>query len=230
MPHDRQDLLSGRFTRRTFVKRTGAGAAAVLGGSLYATGPAGARARRVQKARTPIRHIVISCQENRSFDHYYGYAPQVQAKGYGPPPGYSQPDAAGNPHYPFEFTSLTTADPPHSWNAVHEQWNGGAMDGFYRSSAARIGDGDAAIGYYTAQELPFYYSLFEDSALVVNYFCSVLGPTWPNRFYFAAGTSGGITTNGIWGYGIFDYPIILDLLDEAGVTWKIYNVNWDSVP
>jgi len=57
-----------------------------------------------------------------------------------------------------------------------------------------------------------------------------MGPTWPNRFYLAAGTSGGITTNGIWGYGVFDYPIILDLLDEAGITWKVYNVNWDSVP
>ena len=56
------------------------------------------------------------------------------------------------------------------------------------------------------------------STLCGNYFCSLLGPTWPNRFYFAAGTSGGITTNGIWGYGVFDYPIILDLLDAAGVT------------
>ena len=28
-----------------------------------------------------------------------------------------------------------------------------------------------------------------------------------------AGTSGGITTNGQWGYGIFDYPMICDLLD-----------------
>ena len=45
-----------------------------------------------------------------------------------------------------------------------------------------------------------------------------------------AGTSGGITTNGLWGYGIFDYPMILDLLDAAGVTWKIYNLGWDSVP
>ncbi len=218
-----RQLFDVALTRRSFLQRAGAAGAALLGAGLWPAAP-------VRAQSVPLRHIVISCQENRSFDHYFGYAPQVQAAGFGPPPGYSQPDAAGNPHYPFEFTSLTTADPPHSWNAVHEQWNGGAMDGFYRSSAARIGDGDAAIGYYTAQELPFYYSLFEDSALVVNYFCSVLGPTWPNRFYFAAGTSGGITTNGIWGYGIFDYPIILDLLDEAGVTWKIYNVNWDSVP
>jgi len=215
------------LTRRSFLQRSGAAGAAVLGATLWSTAPAAARARRV---RTPLRHVVISCQENRSFDHYFGYAPPVQAAGFGPPPGYSQPDAAGNPHFPFEFTSLTTPDPPHSWNAIHEQWNAGAMDGFYKSSEARIGDGDAAIGYYTAAQLPFYYSLFNDSALVANFFCSLLGPTWPNRFYLAAGTSGGITTNGIWGYGVFDYPIILDLLDAAGVTWKVYNVNWDSVP
>jgi phospholipase C len=230
MPHDRADVFNERLTRRTLVKRAGAGAAAVLGGSLYATGPAAARARRVPKPATPIKQVVIALQENRSFDHYYGYAPQVQAKGWGPPPGYSQPDAAGNPHYPFEFTSLETADPPHGWNAVHRQWNGGAMDGFYISSAESIGDGDAAIGYYTAKELPFYYSLFDNSALVANFFCSLLGPTWPNRFYTAAGTSGGITTNGIWGFGVFDYPIILDLLDAAGITWKVYNLGWDSVP
>lgn len=228
MTRDQRDPFSDGVTRRTFIKR--AGAVAVLGGSLYATAPAAAQARRISKAETPIRQVMISCAENRSFDHYYGYAPQVQAAGFGPAAGYFQPDADGNPHFPFEFTSLTTPDPPHSWNAVHEQWNGGVMDGFYKSSAARIGDGDAAIGYYTAEQLPFYYSLFDDSALVANFFCPLLGPTWPNRFYFAAGTSGGITTNGIWGYGVFDYPIILDLLDDAGVSWKVYNLSWDSVP
>ena len=230
MPHDRRDPFSEGLTRRTFLERAGVGAAAVLGGALYATAPAAARARRVRKAETPLRHVIISCEENRSFDHYFGYAPQVQAAGFGPPAGYSQPDAAGNPQQPFEFTALSTPDPPHSWIAVHEQWDGGAMDGFFTSSAARIGNGDAAIGYYTAAELSFYYCLFNDSALVSNYFCSLLGPTWPNRFYFAAGTSGGITTNGIWGFGVFDYPIILDLLDAAGVTWKVYNLGFDSVP
>jgi phospholipase C len=225
-----RDPFRDGVSRRTFIKATGAGAVAVLGGSLYATASAAAQAQRVAKVDTPLRHVVISCSENRSFDHYFGYAPQVQAAGFGPPAGYSQPDAAGNPHFPFEFTALETPDPPHSWSAIHEQWNGGAMDGFYRSSEARIGDGDAAMGFYTADQLPFYYSLLEDSALVGNFFCSLLGPTWPNRFYMAAATSGGITTNGVWGYGVFDYPIILDLLDAAGVTWKVYNVSWDSVP
>ena len=228
MSHGDRDPFRDGVSRRTFIK--GAGAVAVLGGSLYATAPAAARARQVAQVDTPLNNLVISCAENRSFDHYFGYAPQVQAAGFGPPPGYSQPDADGNPHEPFEFTSLQTPDPPHHWSAVHDQWNGGAMDGFYKDSAAEIGNGDAAIGFYTADELPFYYSLLDDSALVGNFFCPLLGPTWPNRFYFAAGTSGGITTNGIWGYGVFDYPIILDLLDAAGVTWKVYNLSWDSVP
>jgi phospholipase C len=224
-----EDVFDAPLDRRSLLKRGGVAGASVLGATLWSTAPAAKRARAARGA-APIKNLVISMQENRSFDHYYGYAPQVQRAGYGPPSGYTQPDASGAGHAPFEFTALETPDPPHSWNAVHEQVNGGRMDGFYKSSAARIGNGDAAIGYYTASELPFYYSLFDNSALCANYFCSVLGPTWPNRFYVAAGTSGGITTNGQWGFGIFDHPMILDLLDEAGITWAVYNIGFDSVP
>lgn len=211
------------ISRRTFLKGTAAAGAAVAGGGLWTTAihPRSARA-----ADTPLEHVIIACQENRSFDHYFGYAPQVQAAGFGPPPGYSQPNPGGTPDpvEPYRFTDLQTPDVPHDWGSVHGQWNNGAMDGFMTHS------GIWAMGYYTEQELPFYYDLFEDSTLCGNFFCSLLGPTWPNRFYLMAGTSGGITTNGQWGYGIFGYPMILDLLDAAGVSWKIYNVNMDSVP
>lgn len=209
------------FTRRTFLKGSVAAGAAVVGGGLWTTA---IHPRRVRAVDTPIEHIVVSMQENRSFDHYFGYAPQVQATGFGPPAGWSQPDGSGGSVEPYRFTALETPDVPHEWESVHGQWNGGAMDGFMTHS------GIWAMGYYTAQELGFYYSLFENSTLCANFFCSLLGPTWPNRFYLMSGTSGGITTNGRWGYGIFDYPMILDLLDEAGVTWKIYNLGMDSVP
>jgi phospholipase C len=219
------------YTRQTFIRKSGAAGVAILGGTLWASAPAAARARH-GRGRSPIDHLVVSCQENRSFDHYFGYAPQVQAKRYGPPPGYTQPDAAGVGHAPFELTALRSVDPPHGWGDVHAQWNGGRMDGFYKDAALRTGNGDNAIPYYTERELPFYYSLFRDSGLCANYFCSVLGPTWPNRFYLMSGTSGGITTNGLWGYGIFDsasWPIILDLLDDGGVSWKIYYIGSDGV-
>jgi phospholipase C len=222
----------GRLTRRTFLRRAGAAGIAVAGGTMWPIAPAAARARTFGKPHGPIRHLVVTCQENRSFDHYYGYAPQVQRRGFGPPRGYTQPDASGVGHAPYELTALRSPDPPHGWDDVHAQYDGGKMDGFYRVAADRAGSGDIAIPYYTAKELPFYYSLFDNSALCANYFCSVLGPTWPNRFYLMAGTSGGITTNGLWGYGIFDsstWPIILDVLDDAEVSWKIYYIGSDGV-
>jgi phospholipase C len=221
------------YSRRTFLKQSAAAGAAFLGASLLPQIPAAARERDFDRRKSPLKHLIISCQENRSFDHYFGYERHVQAKGYGPPQGYTQPDAAGGRHAPFEFTQLSTPDPPHWWGAVHQQYGGGKMDGFFTIAQDADGDGNVAMGYYTQRELPFYYSLMRSSGLCANYFCSVLGPTWPNRFYLMSGTSGGITTNGFWGYGIFEssgWPIILDLLDDSDVSWKIYSIGFDDVP
>ena len=218
-------------SRRRFLGRGATAGVAIAGGALWA-GAAAGRGGPGGGGDGPLRHIVISMQENRSFDHYYGYAPQVQSAGFGPGPGYTQPDAAGGTHAPFELVPRTSPDPPHHWTAVHQQYNDGKMDGFYRTAQHDNGDGNQAMVYYTARELPFYHSLFDDSGLCANYFSSVLGPTLPNRYYLMSGTSGGITTNGKWGYGVFDsngWPIILDLLEAAGVTWKIYYIGFDDV-
>ena len=211
-------MLNNRVRRRDFLK--GAGAIGLAGLTAPILGAATSLAAKPRGF--PIKHIVVDMQENRSFDHYFGFAPF--AGQYGVPAGYSQPDGSGGSVKPFHFTSLSTNDIGHSWFAMHAENNGGAMDGFYTT------DGIDAMGYYTADDLPYYYSLFDSSTLCANYFCSVMGPTWPNRFYLAAGTSGGITTNGVWGYGVFDYPIILDLLEDAGISWKVYNVSQDSIP
>ncbi len=203
--------------RRTFLKGAGA-----LGLASLVTPVMPGAAASFLKARNPIQHIIVDLQENRSFDHYYGFAPFVRP--YGVPDGYTQPDGNHETIAPYHFTSLSTPDIGHNWSATHAEYDGGAMDGFYTT------DGINCMGYYTADDLAFYYSLHDTSTLCTNYFCSLLGPTWPNRFYTAAGTSGGITTNGVWGYGVFDYPIILDLLEDAHLSWKVYNVGMDSVP
>jgi phospholipase C len=202
--------------RRTFLKAAGALGLAGLVTPILPT--AAATLRR----RNPLQHVIVDLQENRSFDHYYGFS--SFAGKYGVPAGYSQPDGSGGSVAPYHFTSLSTPDIGHNWFATHAEYDAGAMDGFYTT------DGINCMGYYTADDLPFYYSLHDTSTLCTNYFCSQLGPTWPNRFYTAAGTSGGITTNGVWGYGVFDYPIILDLLEDAQVSWKVYNIGMDSIP
>jgi phospholipase C len=214
-------VLEQGITRRSALKSAGLVAAAGVMSPLV-NAPAAA-ARRRPRSRLPIKNIVVDCQENRSFDHYYGFAPWIGR--YGVPRGWGQPDGHGGIFRPYHFDAFSTPDIGHSWSAMHSEWNGGQMNGFYTT------DGANALGYYNERDLRFYYSLHRRFTLCVNYFCSVLGPTWPNRFYLAAGTSGGVTTNGVWGYGVLDYPCILDLLEEAGVSWNVYNLrHFDNVP
>jgi phospholipase C len=217
-----------RIDRRAFLKAAGAlGLAASVSPLLSCGGSGGAQVTARPSpspeipTHIPIKHVVVDVQENRSFDHYFGFAPFVGA--YGVPGGYTQPDGHGGSVKPHHLARLSTPDISHTWSAMHSEYGGGAMDGFFTT------DDDGALGYYSEAELPFYYGLSKTSALCVNYFCSVLGPTYPNRFYLAAGTSGGITSNGVYGYGVFDYPIILDLLEAARVSWKIYNIGLDDV-
>jgi phospholipase C len=166
---------------------------------------------------TPIQHIIVCCQENHSFDSYFGSYSGLPA-GYGIPAGFTQPDGQGGTVAPTHFTNLTTDndDPDHAWADIHAEWNNGAMDGFYTT------DGIAAMGYYEAADLPYYYSLFPDYTLCANYFCGILTDTYPNRLVLYSGTSGGNTSNNITN-GSLTYPCILDLLSSNDITFKNYN-------
>lgn len=173
----------------------------------------------------PIDHIVVLMQENRSYDHYLG---QLRRKS-GPPKKASNPDPTGGaPIAPFHQTRYCeVADLDHSWNGTHREWNGGAMDGF---TAANIYPGDPmgsrAMGYYTKEDLPFYYKLYKTFASSDRFFCSLLSQTFPNRYYLLAGTSFGEIRNVLPDLSGPDYTqrTIFNLLDEASppVSWKVY--------
>lgn len=51
------------------------------------------------------------------------------------------------------------------------------------------------MGYYKREQLPVLYRLADNFTLCDQWFCSVLGPTWPNRKYSLAATSQGIKDN-----------------------------------
>ncbi len=156
---------------------------------------------------------MIACQENRSLDHYYGYAPFIGS--YGVPPGWTNPDGHGGAVAPSHLTSATAgsfASPDHDWPHIHAEWDNGKMDGFY------IANGQIAMGYYAAADLPYYYALARYFTLCTNFFCSMLGPTNPNRVAMVAGTAGGNTTNNIPN-GSLTFPCLFDLLDAYGITW-----------
>lgn len=87
---------------------------------------------------------------------------------------------------------------------------------------------DETMGFYTQAELPFYYDLAQKFATSDRHFCSVLGPTFPNRSYSLAATSfGHLTTSdelppaGTTGYKPLT-GTIFDLLEAHAVTWAEY--------
>jgi phospholipase C len=208
--------IHGVQSRRRFLRRLGAtGAAALLAPLVPGVVTRRGIAAPTRAATTPIQHVIIASQENRAFDHYYGFNPAVVASGYGVPDGFGQPDGQGGTVFPYLLQSPRSPDPAHQWDEIHAEWNDGQMDGFYTTN------GLAALGYYDGSDLAYYYSLVDQFTLCANYFCSLLGGTLPNRLYLCSATSGGNTANAIKP-GSLTYPMILDLFAESGITWKNY--------
>src|SRR5712692_1234300 len=211
---DLQELFNARQSRRSLLQTFGM----LVGGSLVldACSPNNSSPTPSKNGPASINHVLIACQENRSFDEYFGYYPR--AGKFGIPASYSQPDGKGGIVRPHHFTSPSSPDTAHSWQAIHGEWNNGAMNGF------EITDGTGALGYYDGADLPYYYALADSFTLCGNYFCSQLGATLANRIAIWAATSGGITTPNRIPSGSLDYPTIVDLLDAHKVSWKCYNL------
>ncbi len=174
----------------------------------------------------PIDNIVVLMQENRSFDHYFRRLLAVQPGERAALRAAANPDPSGGPPIrPFHQDQYCeVADLSHSWNGSRLQWNGGAMDGFTATNV--VGEdpnGARTMGFYRRRDLPFYYKLFRTFAVGGRYFCSLLGPTFPNRFYLMAATSFGHIRNDLpAGNDEFAQRSIFNILDEAGITWKVY--------
>jgi phospholipase C len=191
---------------------------------------------------TDIKHVVILMQENRSFDHYFGTLPGV--RGFSDPGAitlgtgrtvFYQPDTVNPAGYllPFHLDTRRTSahsipSTSHAWSVQHDAWNAGRMDNWL--AAHRAVDGVNApyvMGYHTREDIPFQFALAESFTICDAYFCSVLGPTWPNRLYLMSGTIDPEGTKGGPIIGNHDpvpyqwktYP---EALTEAGVDWRVY--------
>src|SRR5450755_509279 len=146
---------------------------------------------------TDIEHVVILTQENRSFDHYFGSYRGVRGCS-DQSAAFQQPDPANTTTSPVgqllpfhldtsQANAACTHDISHDWVPQHQSWDNGKMDGFV-SSRLSIDPNDAVLsmGYYTRADLPYYYALADGFTICDNYFCSVMGPTDPNRLYTMA--------------------------------------------
>jgi phospholipase C len=109
----------------------------------------------------------------------------------------TNPDQNGTPVGVFEMDNFEPEDPPHGWGACHAQWNNGTNDGFVTEHFNAVGDAlkHEVMGYHVRGHLPVTYALADAYTVCDAWFCSLLGPTWPNRFYLHAVDSNGVTSN-----------------------------------
>jgi len=176
------------------------------------------------RAALPIQHVIVLMKENRSFDHIFGGLRDVQPDAETFAASFTNPDPHGNAVAPFHLaTTCIKYDPGHQWQAMHDQIDGGAMDGYAKVAGAYTStDGWFALGYYTRDDLPFYYWLASTYALADHYFPSVRSGTFPNRDYLLLGTSDKVMSTGTTVWPDPTLPIIFDELDAAHVSWGVY--------
>jgi len=191
-----------------------------------------------------VEHIVVFMQENRSFDHYFGHLRGV--RGYndrfpiplpsGKPVWY-QPSKAdpGKPVLPFRLNTLTTSaqcvgDLDHSWYKTHAAIDGGRYDQWPANKT------DMTMGYHVREDIPFHYALADAFTVCDNYFCSLPGPTHPNRSYLMTGTvdptgkfggplldnSDYVDGDGPPAYQLLSWTTFPERLEAHGVSWQIY--------
>jgi phospholipase C len=134
-------------------------------------------------------------------------------------------------------------DLDHGWASTHREVNfespdatrrRAPMDGFVRvndeteqpDNGVETPIDDQTMGFYTQDELPFYYDLAQHFAIDDRYFSSMLGPTFPNRSYLLAATSFGHLSTAdqlppLNGYQPI-HGTIFDLLERNDVSWADY--------
>jgi phospholipase C len=232
------------LTRRTFLGAA-AGTSLAAVGALPGSVQAAMAAAPAAGTLDDVEHVVIFMQENRSFDHYFGTLKGV--RGFGDRSRLRFPNnsdvlsqtssgpSGGSTVLPWHLNTATTdaqrvRDLDHGWSGTHTAWNNGLYNNWVPAKSAY------AMGYYQRADIPFQYALAEAFTICDQYFCSVQGPTNPNRLYQWTGTidpggknGGPVTDNSEKGYSWTTYA---ERLQAAGISWRVYQQqdNYDDNP
>jgi phospholipase C len=217
--------------RRDFLGRTAmlAGGAALAGTlpaeTLVAEATRRAGLRPLPSPRNlPIDTFVILMMENRSFDHYFGWHPDADARN----EGLRYPDADGNKiptyHLPPDYQGCGHPDPDHGWDGGRWQWHRGKNDRFVTGNREGTGSDEFAIGYYEKEDLAFLPIAADEYTLYDRWFCSIMASTYPNRHYQWGAQCGGQKTNVIPAEEMGNqWETIFDRAEANGLTVGYYN-------
>src|SRR5256712_5443991 len=133
---------------------------------------------------SPIKHIVVIMQENRSFDNYFGTYPGAN----GIPKNICMPLDPDHPNNgrcvkPFLSTNPISEDMPHGYQPSTIAYDNGKMDRFM------VGENEnpKTMSYYDNKTIPYYWDLAKHYVMADNFYSSVLSYSLPNHWYALAG-------------------------------------------
>jgi phospholipase C len=163
---------------------------------------------------TPIQHVVIIVQENRSVDNLFNGLPGANTVTSGQ-------TTTGATVQLMPVNLSITYDPSHVHSAWYTEYHQGAMDGFNKEKIDQ-GTGapvNFAYAYVPQSQDPQYWTLAETYAFGDNMFASDSGPSYPGHLYLATGNSAIDSTNTIYAEG-----------DPIGTTGEQHPGGCDSTP
>ena len=199
-------------------------------------------------------HVVLLMQENRSFDHTYGSLQGV--RGFNDPRAIHLPDRNlvwlqtnenGETYAPFRLDIKNSkitwmGSLPHSWSNQVDARNEGKYDKWLQAKkpGGEYKDMPLTMGYYTREDIPFYYSLADAFTVCDHNFCSSLTGTTPNRLHFWTGTIRAEQNEhakaNVWNedtdYDVWaSWKTFPERLEENNISWKIYqnDISVDSL-
>ena len=205
-----------------------------------------------------IKRFVVLMLENRSFDHLMGYLKTANPKVMGLTGNefnQKDPNSPADPQIKVSRATsfVMTFDPGHEYYDVQIQLYGplqgtdpslpplanpaidpAPMTGFIASATQAVdvsGDENRVMQCFQSDQLPVLTTLAAEFALFNFWYSSLPGPTWPNRFFIHAATSGGLTDSPsdsqiLAGFS-FQQGTIYERLKDAGNSWCIYH---DGLP
>ncbi len=175
----------------------------------------------------PIKHIVVILQENHTFDNYFGTYPGAD----GIPAGTKMPVNPNDPGAgyvaPFHIGNYPISDLSHSADTYKGQYNDGAMNGFVYALDQKQQDGKLSMGYYTDQELPYYWNLADNYTLFDRFFSSATDGSFANHMFWVAATPPTETDPRRSTRNQQNVQTIFDELQAKGISWKFYVQNYD---
>ena len=163
---------------------------------------------------TKPEHIFVLMLENRSFDHLFGLSGLTGVDAVTGAlreiDGLTGDESNSLNGKTYTVTTgadyATHADPGHEFSNVLDQLCGPGvgyvapyppinLSGFVHSANQSVGSASAAEvmkSFDTPNKLPVLFALAREFALCDRWFSSLPGPTWPNRMFVHAASSGGL--------------------------------------